>query len=90
MMELDSIEAMLMMVTRGLGVAVVPERSLDAAMANTLATAPFGTPCATRRVGLLVRARGKRQPVLTALEDALKASVEYVEQHSGAFFAQQH
>lgn len=56
-MELDSIEAILAMVGRGLGVAVVPSGSLEGLAAERLVALPFGEPTVTRRVGLLERER---------------------------------
>src|SRR3546814_2562963 len=56
-MELDSIEAILAMVGRGLGVAVVPAGSVVGPVAETVQALPFGDPPVLRRVGLLERAR---------------------------------
>lgn len=70
-MELDSIEAILMMVSRGLGAAVVPQRSLTAQFADTVRTFPFDAPGVTRNVGLVVRRRQSETPLVTALFGAL-------------------
>jgi DNA-binding transcriptional LysR family regulator len=56
-MELDSIEAILAMVGRGLGVAVAPAGSLVGPVSATVHALPFGDPPVLRRVGLLERER---------------------------------
>ncbi|WP_425406548.1 LysR family transcriptional regulator [Hwanghaeella sp.] len=70
-MELDSIEAILMMVSRGLGAAVVPHRSLTPQFAETVRTFPFDGPAVMRNVGLVVRRRQSETPLVTALYSAL-------------------
>ena len=70
-MELDSIEAILMMVSRGLGAADVPERSLTDRFRGTVRTFPFGGAGVTRNVGLVVRRRQSETPLVTALYSAL-------------------
>lgn len=70
-MELDSIEAILLMVSRGLGVAVVPERSLTGAFASGVRTLSFADPPLERRVGILTRAQSRQWPLVKALRDAL-------------------
>jgi DNA-binding transcriptional LysR family regulator len=56
-MELDSIEAILAMVSRGLGVAVSPAGSVQGQIADGLAVLPFGDPPVMRRIGLIERER---------------------------------
>ncbi len=75
-MELDSIEAILLMVSRGLGVAVVPERSLTDDLSNHIQTQPFGDPCVERRVGVLMRRNARQRPLVEALHDALITASE--------------
>lgn len=71
-MELDSVEAILAMVTRGLGVAVVPAGSLSAAAARVLRQEPFGEPPVTRQV-TLVEPQDRPLAALTEpLHDALR------------------
>lgn len=70
-MELDSIEAILMMVSRGLGASVVPERSLTEGFAATVRTLPFEGAAVTRNVGLVVRRRQSETPLVSALHNAL-------------------
>lgn len=70
-MELDSIESILMMVSRGLGAAIAPERSISEAQRTMLKFLPFGDPPILRRVVLVERASGDS----TALTDALHAAL---------------
>lgn len=70
-MELDSIEAILMMVSRGLGASVVPERSLTEQFAETVRMIPFDGAPVTRNVGLVVRRRQSETPLVSALFNAL-------------------
>lgn len=77
-MELDSIEAILAMVGRGLGVAVVPAGSVTGPLAATVHCLPFGEPPVLRRVGLLERERptgADPDPVTSALLDVFRAVV---------------
>jgi DNA-binding transcriptional LysR family regulator len=70
-MELDSIESILMMVSRGLGVAIAPERSISSNQRALLKCVPFGDPPVCRRVALVERANGDRSTLSDALHDAL-------------------
>ena len=70
-MELDSIESILMMVSRGLGAAVVPERSISPEQRTMLKCLPFGNPAIRRRVGLLERAGRGPSPLTDVLHEAL-------------------
>lgn len=71
-MELDSIESILMMVSRGLGAAIAPAASLSAPAAHALWRAPYGDPPLSRRVGLITRRDGAQEPAVAALYAALK------------------
>ena len=71
-MELDSIESILMMVSRGLGAAIAPERSISNDQRSVLKCVPFGDPPVRRRVGLLERASPDRSALTDALLDALR------------------
>lgn len=78
-MELDSIEAILAMVGRGLGVAVVPAGSVAGPIADRVIALPFGDPPVLRRVGLLERERqagADPNPVTTALLEVFRAAVQ--------------
>ncbi|MBP5857789.1 LysR family transcriptional regulator [Marivibrio halodurans] len=74
-MELDSIEAILMMASRGLGVAILPGRSLRGPFAEALWTASLPGPPLTRRVALALRDGGLEEPALAALYAALLETV---------------
>lgn len=69
-MELDSVEAILAMVSHGLGVAVAPAGSLGPGHA-ALVTAPFGDPPLARRVALVERDRDEGNPLVEALLEEL-------------------
>ncbi len=75
-MELDSIEAMVGMVARGLGVAVVPERSLAGVDPDTVLRIPFCDPPATRQVSLVDREGGDHEARARAVFDALVEATE--------------
>jgi len=70
-MELDSIESILMMVSRGLGAAVAPERSISESQRAMLKCVPFGEPPVYRAVALVERSSGDS----AALTDALHAAL---------------
>jgi DNA-binding transcriptional LysR family regulator len=70
-MELDSIESILMMVSRGLGAAIAPERSISIEQRRSLKCIPFGDPPVRRRVGLVERTSQGRSTLTDALYDAL-------------------
>jgi DNA-binding transcriptional LysR family regulator len=72
-MELDSIEAILAMVARGLGVAVAPAGSITDALRETVRTVPFGSPPVMRRVALVERERGEVQAATAVLLEDLRA-----------------
>jgi DNA-binding transcriptional LysR family regulator len=76
-MELDSIESILMMVSRRLGVAVAPERSITSEQRTKLKCLPFGDPVIRRRVGLLERAGRDPSPLTDALHEALTEVVRH-------------
>jgi DNA-binding transcriptional LysR family regulator len=78
-MELDSIEAILAMVGRGLGVAVAPAGSVVGAVAETVHALPFGDPPVLRRVGLLERERpagAEANPTTAALLEVFRTVVQ--------------
>lgn len=71
-MELDSIEAILAMASRGLGAAIVPADSLRGPSAAGLWSAPY--PGLSRRVSLATRRGGATDPAVAALLTVLQAS----------------
>lgn len=71
-MELDSLEAIALMVSKGLGVSIVPERAAGLALPAQIVRRPFGQPQLVRRVGLVERARHPRAPLTAALAARLR------------------
>ena len=70
-MELDSLEAILLMVSRGLGVAIVPETCLGTPAARQLRFVPFADPPLKRTIDLIYPAATTRPTLITALYDRL-------------------
>jgi len=71
-MELDSIEAILQMVARGLGVSVVPEHCVTERYLKLIHVASFGDLPHRRKVGLIERKRHQRSYLTNVLLDELK------------------
>lgn len=71
-MELDSIEAMLMMVSRGLGVCIAPKSSITEVFLPLVKVAGFTDRPLNRRVGLVELQREAPSPLTGALFDALR------------------
>jgi DNA-binding transcriptional LysR family regulator len=68
MMELDSLQAALMMVEQGLGVTVMAlGRDKAAALAARFCLVPFGEPVLQRNVGLYQRASHGRKALVSVL-----------------------
>lgn len=74
-MELDSVEAILEMVSRGLGVAIVPARSIPRAFSGRVRRVSLGPPPLTRRVTLAARRGQADEPFAAALREALAAAL---------------
>lgn len=74
-MELDSVEAILEMVSRRLGVAIVPARSIPRAFAGRVRRVSLGPPSLTRRVTLAARRGQGDEPFAAALREALAAAL---------------
>lgn len=72
-MELDSIEAILVMVERGLGTAIVPELSLDMYRQRVMIR-PLDDVDAYRSVSFVYRAHSNKASLLEAVLSALKNS----------------
>ncbi len=77
-MELDSLEAILEMVVRDLGVSVLPERSLAGGWADRLSVRPFAQPPVTRAVALVHPEATPRADLLDALFDQLRRAAQPV------------
>jgi len=75
-MELDSIEAILLMVSQGLGVTVVPESSIVGRFAKTLYRTPFGDPPVRRRVCLVERSDSAQTQLTAAFREELRRTAE--------------
>jgi DNA-binding transcriptional LysR family regulator len=73
-MELDSLEAIALMVSKGLGASIVPERAAGLALPARLVTRPFGRPPLVRKVGLIERAGHPRAALTAALLARLRAA----------------
>lgn len=74
-MELDSIEAMLLMTANRLGVTIVPERSITEAIRPALKVQTFGSPPVERRVVLVTRRSSSQERFGRALFEQLSAEV---------------
>ena len=66
-MELDSLEAIALMVSKGLGASIVPERAAGLALPSRLVKRPFGKPPVVRKVGLIERTGHPRAALTAAL-----------------------
>ncbi len=75
-MELDSMEAIMHMVSRGLGVAIVPKVAITADFKNAVYRVPFGEPPLRRRVGLVKRIGDRHSAAVDVLHQVLRATVE--------------
>ncbi len=73
-MEIDTLDGVLSMVARGLGVSVVPEPRGRRAWPQGLRTLPLGEPPATRALGLLANPESVRRRFVDALHAALLAA----------------
>ncbi|KIR18292.1 LysR family transcriptional regulator [Pseudomonas putida] len=72
-MELDSQDAIIQMVSSGLGVSIIPLSEHQVVSLTTLAVEPFGMPQKTRRVVLLEREDRPLGRLAGALANAVKA-----------------
>lgn len=75
-MELDSQEAIIQMVTQGLGVAVLPLSRRNLEQLGELALQPFGSPQRLRRVVLLEREDRPRARLAAALAQVIQEQVQ--------------
>ncbi|MCY9848989.1 LysR substrate-binding domain-containing protein [Pectobacterium jejuense] len=71
-MELDSQDAIMQMVTSGLGVAVIPLSEREVSRLDNLLCIPFGEPQQQRRVVLLEREDRPATRLATALTEAIR------------------
>lgn len=75
-MELDSLEAILVMVERGLGIAIVPERSVADMPFRRLRVTPIDDPDAVRSVSFVYRPRARTAPLVEVVLDALRQAAK--------------
>ncbi len=69
--EVDSLEAISLMVSHGLGVSIVPTRNIEQPFPANLHVVPFGQPPVRRVVGLIERTSNPRAPFVRALHNIL-------------------
>ena len=77
-MELDSIEAILAMVERGLGIAIVPEDSIGSSYRDRVLLSPIEDPDAYRNVSFIFRVDSARKPLLEVVLEALKEAARKI------------
>ncbi len=70
-MHLDSIEAVSLMVHHGLGVSIVPRRSVEQLLRLPIKMVPFGDPPLFRTLGLVHIQGSPKKPLANALFDQL-------------------
>jgi DNA-binding transcriptional LysR family regulator len=70
-MELDSLEAIALMVRHGLGVSIVPVSQGEFLRFHRLKAVPLGKPPVARRIGLAERIGNPKARIASALADAL-------------------
>ncbi len=73
-MEIDTLEGVISLVAKGLGVSIVPDRAGGHAFPRSIRTFPFGDPPAVRRLGVLAAADNARRQFTQLLFEALKAA----------------
>jgi len=74
-MEMDSLEAISLMVSHGLGVSVVPRRPIPAPFPPGVRALAFGDPPVYRVVGLVMRAANPRAMLLEVLRRQLRRQI---------------
>jgi DNA-binding transcriptional LysR family regulator len=74
-MELDSMGAIMRMVSRGLGVAIVPASTITDEFKESVYRVPFGDPPLRRRVGLVKRTGDRHATTVDALYQVLREIV---------------
>ena len=75
-MKLDSLETISLMVSRGLGVSIVPERLIEQPFPASLNVMPFGDKPTYRHIGMLVRTDSSCSPLTDALLQSLTSAVQ--------------
>lgn len=75
-MEVDSREAIALMVRHGLGVSIVPESDPPLSKLHGLREVPLGKPPLTRNIGLAESPGNPKQPLIDALMRGLKETTQ--------------
>ena len=70
-MEMDSLEAVSMMVSNGLGVSIVPKRPINDPFPGDIRSLPFGEPPVYRDIGLIERTANPKSDLVKALVGVL-------------------
>lgn len=70
-MELDSLEGISLMVANGLGISIVPQRTLPVPFPDRVHAVPFGSPPLFRNVGIIQREVHPRLHLVACLQDVL-------------------
>jgi DNA-binding transcriptional LysR family regulator len=71
-MEIDSLEAIVQMVRRGLGVSVIPSRYGETPLPAGIRSVPFGSPPHVRAIGLIERSANPKAHLVSTLHGQLK------------------
>lgn len=77
-MELDSVEAIVAMVERGLGVAIVPERSIGEGNRHRVRLVPLEDADAYRNVSLMYRVDTRKSQLLDVVLEAFRAAARQI------------
>lgn len=75
-MELDSLEAIALMVRHGLGVSIIPVSNNEFARFHRLRVIPFGLPPISRKIGLAERANNPKKRLTEVLLNALRLNAK--------------
>ena len=75
-MEIDSLQAIVLMVAHGLGVSVVPKLAIQDPFPIKVKALPFGDPPLTRPVGIIERSSNPKGHIVQALFEKLKQHSE--------------
>ena len=73
-MEIDSLEAVAGMVSRGLGVSIAPMRAMAEPLPENVRAVPFGDPPLMRNIGLIERSENAKIDMVKALYETLIAA----------------
>lgn len=70
-MELDTLEAIGLLVAHNLGVSIVPQRAIDPFRGLKIKSVPFGRPPLRRKLGVLLRGANPRARIIDSLIEQL-------------------